>query len=84
MAASPTWSGSPEAWRGRWTTGCTAQKLLVLKQDKSTVSTLKTIVRARGNQLARILALWTLEGLNALDAPLARELMNRLAPTLPI
>jgi mono/diheme cytochrome c family protein len=54
----------------------TAQKLLVLEQDKSIVATLKTMVRAREKPLGRIHALWTLEGLNALDAPLARELMK--------
>jgi len=54
----------------------TAQKLLVLKQDKSVVPALKTMVRAQGNQLGRIHAMWTLEGLSSLDAPLARELMK--------
>jgi mono/diheme cytochrome c family protein/glucose/arabinose dehydrogenase len=54
----------------------TAQKLLVLRQDKSVVPALRTMAQSSGNQLARIHALWTLEGLGSLDAPLARELMK--------
>ena len=54
----------------------TAQKLLVLRQDKSVVPALKTMARTSSNQLARIHALWTLEGLGALDAALVRELMK--------
>ena len=47
----------------------TAQQLLVLKQDKSVVPALEAGGDARRrNQLARIHALWTLEGLGALDA----------------
>jgi mono/diheme cytochrome c family protein len=53
-----------------------AQKLLVLKQDKTVVPALKTMARASGNQLGRIHALWTLEGLNSLDAVLVRELLK--------
>ncbi len=54
----------------------TAQRLLVLKQDKSVVPALKTMAQTSGNQLARFHALWTLEGLGGLDAALARELMK--------
>ena len=46
----------------------TAQQLLVLKQDKSVVPALQTLVRTSKNLLARFHALWTLEGLGALDA----------------
>ena len=51
----------------------TAQQLLVLKQDKSVVPALQQMVKASrrrraGNLLARFHALWTLEGLGALDA----------------
>ena len=46
----------------------TAQQLLVLKQDKSVVPALQTIVRTSPNLLARFHAMWTLEGLGALDA----------------
>ena len=51
----------------------TAQKLLVLRGDKSIVPALQQMVRASKNHLARIHALWTLEGLEALDAGLVRE-----------
>src|SRR6185503_1921253 len=40
----------------------TAQQLIVLRQDKSVVPALQTIVRTSKNQLARFHALWTLEG----------------------
>ena len=62
----------------------TAQKLLVLKQDKSVVPALADVARSSGNQLARIHALWTLEGLGALDAALARELMKSPDPQIRI
>jgi mono/diheme cytochrome c family protein/glucose/arabinose dehydrogenase len=54
----------------------TAQQLLILKQDMSVVPALKQIVQTSTNQLARIHALWTLEGLNAADATLVRGLIK--------
>ncbi len=55
----------------------TAQQLLVLKQDKSVVPALKTMLQGSGpvatRQLARIHALWTLEGLGAADPTLVRD-----------
>ena len=48
----------------------TAQQLLVLKQDKSVVPALQKLARSSADQLARIHALWTLEGLGATDAAL--------------
>jgi mono/diheme cytochrome c family protein/glucose/arabinose dehydrogenase len=73
--------GHPNGW---WRD--TAQQLLVLKQDKSVVPALQQLVRtARPNgALARIHALWTLEGLNALDAALVRQLMADGDPRLRI
>ena len=71
--------GHPNGW---WRD--TAQKLLVLKQDKSVVPTLKTMARTSANQLARIHALWTLEGLGSLDAALVRELMKSPDPLIRI
>ena len=63
----------------------TAQQLLVLKQDKSVVPALQQLARdARPNQLARIHALWTLEGLGALDAALVREQMKDADPQIRI
>src|SRR6476661_4257637 len=60
----------------------TAQKLLVLRQDKSVVPALKTMARTSANPLARVHALWTLEGLGSLDAGLAREFMKSQDPAL--
>ncbi len=62
----------------------TAQKLLVLRQDKTVVPALRTMASSSANQLARIHALWTLEGLDALDAPLARALMKSPDPKLRV
>ncbi len=64
----------------------TAQQLLVLKQDKSVVPALQRLVRGQTGinrvrpgltpPVARIHALWTLEGLGALEAALVRQQMN--------
>jgi mono/diheme cytochrome c family protein len=62
----------------------TSQKLLVLRQDKSIVPALKTLAQTSRNQLARIHALWTLEGLESLDAALVRELMKSPDPQIRI
>ncbi len=66
----------------------TAQRLLILKQDKSVVPALQTLARtvpaAGASPVARSHALWTLEGLGALDAGLARELMRDADPRLRI
>jgi putative membrane-bound dehydrogenase-like protein len=51
----------------------TAQKLLVVRQDPSVVPVLQQMARSGKNPLARMHAMWTLEGLGALDATLARE-----------
>src|SRR5690606_17780009 len=42
-----------------------AQRLLVIKQDKSVVPALTTMAQSSKNPLARLHALWTLEGLDA-------------------
>ena len=62
----------------------TAQQLLVLKQDKSVVPALRTLVRTSHDLLARFHALWTLEGLGALDAALTREALRDREPRLRI
>ena len=54
----------------------TAQQLLVLKQDKSVVPALQALVRNPANTQGRFHALWTLEGLGALDAALVRQQMK--------
>jgi mono/diheme cytochrome c family protein len=70
----------------------TAQQLLVLKQDKSVVPALQAMVRAvrAGSDpaptplVARFHALWTLEGLNALDLALVREEMKDSNPRMRV
>ena len=54
----------------------TAQRLLILKQDRSVVPALQRLASAAGRPEARFHALWTLEGLRALDASLVREQMK--------
>ncbi|HAV62790.1 MAG TPA: hypothetical protein DCY13_10530, partial [Verrucomicrobiales bacterium] len=51
----------------------TAQKLLILRQDQSVVPALRKLAATSQSELARIHALWTLEGLNAVDAGFLRE-----------
>ncbi|MBU2869438.1 discoidin domain-containing protein [Colwellia sp. E2M01] len=47
-----------------------AQKLIVLAQDMSVVPELKSIVKTHNNAMARLHALWTLEGLGIIDQDL--------------
>ncbi len=61
----------------------TAQQLLVLKQDKSVVPMLRQLART-SDQLARIHAMWTLEGLGAADAAFLREMMKDADPQVRI
>jgi len=60
----------------------TAQQQLVLRQDKSVIPALKTMAASNPNKLARIHALWTLEGLGGLDAGLVRSFMKDSDPQL--
>jgi mono/diheme cytochrome c family protein len=62
----------------------TAQKLLVLRQDTSVVPALKEMARNSPAVLGRFHALWTLEGLGALDATLARDLMRDFNPLVRV
>ena len=62
----------------------TAQKLLVLRDDKSVVAALQQMARSDQNHLARIHALWTLEGLDALDAGFVREKLKDQNPQVRI
>ncbi|HEY7501044.1 MAG TPA: discoidin domain-containing protein [Vicinamibacterales bacterium] len=62
----------------------TAQQLLVLKQDKTIVPALQRLVRTSKNVLPRFHALWTLEGLGALDAALTREALADPEPRMRI
>ncbi|HEV7991419.1 MAG TPA: c-type cytochrome [Gemmatimonadaceae bacterium] len=61
-----------------------AQEELVLRQDRSVVRALKTMARRDTMLVARFHALWTLEGLGALDAALAREAMSDRNPRMRI
>jgi mono/diheme cytochrome c family protein len=54
----------------------TAQKLLVLRNDTSVLPALKTMAKTHENPLARLHALWTLEGLSALDEALVLETLR--------
>lgn len=51
----------------------TAQKLIILKGDAAVVPALVTMAQSGDNYLARMHALWTLEGLEALSQDLIRE-----------
>jgi mono/diheme cytochrome c family protein len=76
----------------------TAQRLLVLAQDQSVVPALKAIVNRQspagaatdsvtareGALLGRFHALWTIEGLGALDASLVREAMRDASPRMRV
>jgi glucose/arabinose dehydrogenase/mono/diheme cytochrome c family protein len=62
----------------------TAQKLLVLKQDKSVVPALEQMARKDANYLARLHALWTLEGLDAARAELIREKLRDEHPQVRV
>jgi mono/diheme cytochrome c family protein len=75
----------------------TAQRLLILKQDKSVVPALQQMVRAteppsgspagaagEAGLLGRFHAMWTLEGLGALDAGLVRAAMEDKNPRIRV
>ena len=62
----------------------TAQQLLIQRQDKAVVPALQALVRSSSNLVARFHALWTLEGLGALDAGLVREQMKDANPRMRV
>jgi mono/diheme cytochrome c family protein len=51
----------------------TAQKLIVIRGDKSVVPALKRLATSSENPIARLHALWTLDGLESADAPFLIE-----------
>jgi mono/diheme cytochrome c family protein len=61
-----------------------AQQLLVLRRDRSVVPALRRMARRDTMLVARFHALWTLEGLGALDAALVREAMRDPNPRMRI
>ena len=62
---------SPNGW-----TRDTAQRLLILRQDRSVVAPLEEMARTDPEPLARFHALWTLEGLGALTPKLVRAVLR--------
>jgi mono/diheme cytochrome c family protein/glucose/arabinose dehydrogenase len=60
----------------------TAQKLLVVRGDRTVVPALVTMARTHREPRARLHALWTLEGLGALDAALVARALRDPAPPL--
>lgn len=60
----------------------TAQQLLIYSQDRSVVPALENMARNSENQLARFHAMWTLEGLGALNASMLREFFEDPNPQM--
>lgn len=61
-----------------------AQQLIVLSQDRSVAPELEKMARESKNLLARFHALWSLEGLGALDKELVRTLLMDANPRMRI
>src|SRR5690606_5854190 len=61
-----------------------AQQLLILRQDKLVVNDLIKMLNSSTNELARIHALWTLEGLRALETGTVKKLMQDANPNIRI
>ncbi|HZY80513.1 MAG TPA: discoidin domain-containing protein [Cyclobacteriaceae bacterium] len=59
-----------------------AQQILVQRGDKSVAPQLVNIVKTSDNLLAKFHALWVLEGIDALDASLVKELMKDPNPRM--
>lgn len=64
------WVGHLSHPNGWWRD--TAQKLIIVKGDKSVVPALRDLFEASGDARARVHALWTLEGLGMMDESLVR------------
>lgn len=60
----------------------TAQKLIVLRGDKSVVPALREMAMNDSNPIARLHALWTLEGLDSADAELVIAKLKDADPRL--
>jgi putative membrane-bound dehydrogenase-like protein len=79
-ASSPELVGhlsNPNMW---WR--LTAQRLLVERQDKSVIAALEILARNGAAAEGRMHALWTLEGLNALDPGLVLAALNDASPAV--
>ncbi len=62
----------------------TAQKLIVLRGDKSVVPALLKMAHKNKNHFARIHAIWTLEGLGAVDASFLRDMFRDEHPQVRV
>ena len=62
----------------------TAQRLLILKQDKGAVPALTAMAQTDKNPLARVHALWTLEGLGALTPEIIAGKLEDEAPEVRV
>lgn len=71
--------GHPNGW---WRDA--AQQVLVQRSDRSVVPQLTTMTLSNPNPLARIHALWTLEGLGALKPGVVQTLLNDASPRLRV
>jgi glucose/arabinose dehydrogenase/mono/diheme cytochrome c family protein len=62
----------------------TAQKLLILRHDRSVVPALTAMAKSHENYLARLHAYWTLEGLEAANAELVRQALKDPHPQIRV
>ncbi len=62
----------------------TAQQTLVSRGDKTVAPALIRLARQTANPLARLHAIWTLEGLQSLDAPFLREMLKDADPQVRV
>lgn len=67
--------GHPDGW---WRD--TAQRLLVERNDSAAIPALQTLAATAANALARLHALWTLEGMRQMSAPLVETALNDASP----
>ncbi|WP_373497653.1 discoidin domain-containing protein [Aquiflexum sp.] len=61
-----------------------AQQLIILRQDKSVKKELEKMAQTSDIELARIHALWTLEGLGVLETGMVKQLMKDPNPAIRI
>jgi mono/diheme cytochrome c family protein/glucose/arabinose dehydrogenase len=61
-----------------------AQRLLILRQEKAVIPALAEVARSHGNHLARVHALWTLEGLDSITPGLVRAALGDKHPQVRV
>jgi mono/diheme cytochrome c family protein/glucose/arabinose dehydrogenase len=62
----------------------TAQRTLVIRNDKSVIPALEMMARTHSNPLARMHAIWTLDGLGLLDPALVRAKLKDAHPQVRV